>query len=760
MIESTNRRVVLSGGAAALALASLPGEAFAGLDGSNLVAWAEVNTADQKAKMDAYAKLGFRTLSLSIYGEPADPRYACVMVKRANVQAEWTFYPRSLAQMQTEFAAQAARGWGPYLIAATGPEGSAAFAVSFRPMNIMPLTRADLSQAQFETVNAQQHTAGNILGSVDVYGDAANPRFAAIWIPNPDRVAWSIHGFDVANQTQELLENADRTQQRFNAVTASWARPTRVAAAPGGTFLSLYTDTSIGAWSSHAEMTAAEFQSTFNANAKAGLWPVDVSARGVGSSARFAAVFTSREEIAPRQWRTNGTPSIAGIDQILQAFVQSENLRGAALAICQGSRLVYAQGYNMAEPGYPDITPTTPIRQASISKTFTGVAIQRLLQDDPTFKLTTKVGSILNIKQPNGSAPKSAYWNDLTIKNLLESDSGLDQRSAYDVLNAIQATGGSFPLTPARLISYAAQFDFSSYPGDPTNVVYGNFDYIILGQIVAAKAGFPGDYLAGLKKLVLDPLHQVNTHLARSRAADQPAGEARHHMTVFDPAADWALYPFEVVGSTVEAGQKLAATHYGWLDLEVFSGAGGLSSSVVDMARLGAMFSSRSGNPVLRPDQIDAMLTAVNTAGATLLGPDGKGGLKPQHGYYGLDWCQMSGSGTTQVFTAEKGGWLPGQGTILHFTTGGFTYCLAINGNADVKYDWLTPLDAFCQNYTFSNADLFETVYKLPALSSFLVPPGFKLGAVPKVTLNPVKASMGRGFAAVQKLRRAQPAIR
>ena len=49
----------------------------------NTVAWHGAGIADHKALVDKWAALGFRTLSLSIYDDPAHPLFAAVMIKRA-----------------------------------------------------------------------------------------------------------------------------------------------------------------------------------------------------------------------------------------------------------------------------------------------------------------------------------------------------------------------------------------------------------------------------------------------------------------------------------------------------------------------------------------------------------------------------------------------------------------------------------------------------------------------------------------------------
>ena len=706
----------------------------------NTVAWHGAGIADHKALVDKWAALGFRTLSLSIYDAPAHPLFAAVMVKRAAIHPEHQVFPRTLAQLQADVQANQAIGRGLYLVAATGAQGQATYAASFKPMNPLPAVHLDMGKAEFESINAGEHKAGRILQWVDVFGDSANPRFAAIWVPNTNKVAWTVDGFDPSTNAQSPEANATLLQQRFDAVASTWGRPLHIALAPAGLAAESFADSTIGAWVSRGAMTPAQYQAEFDKQVKAGLMPLQVSGRGTGANARIAALFAAREESDARTLRSQGPLSVAGIDAVMNQYLQAENLRGAALAIARGGRLVYAKGYTFAEPGYPDLTPQTPFRQASCSKTFAAAAMMRLLQDMPSVTLNTKVQSLMHLKQPNGNPPLDPRWADITLKHLLESDSGIDQGLMYASAAAAQAAGAPLPATHAQLLSYATTKMLTGAPGDTHNSVYGNFDYMFLGEIIAKLHG-SGSFVQALKELVLTPLHQSHTHGSRSHVADQPAGDARHHMTVYDPDAGWALYPFEVLPSVREPGGKLMPTHYGALDYEMFTSAGGLSASVVDMARLGAMFSVTSGNPVLKAATITTQLQDAVNATNTL---HTSGGAR-SHGYYGLDWATHDAA--SGAFTGSKGGWLPGQGTVLQFTTGGFTYALAINGNADVKFDWLTPIAAAAQGHLWSADDLFQTVYGMPTLAP--ANPGvvkLPLDALrPTQAISSVRESMGRG---------------
>jgi len=683
--------------------------AHAALDSRNTVAWHGAGLSDHQALADKWAALGFRTLSLSIYDEPAHPLLAAVMVRRTAIHAEHQVCPRTLAQLQDDVRANEKIGRGLYLVAATGIPGHAAYAASFRPMNPLPVVRLDLGRADFQSFNAAQQQAGRILQWVDVFGDDADPRFAAIWGANPGRVAWSVEAFDLATGGQVPAVDGARLQQRFDAITSTRGRPLHVALAASDRTAQCFVDSTIGPWVARAAMTPARYQAEFDKQAAAGLMPLQVSARGSGADARIAALFASREDTDPRTLRDQGPVTVAAIDAVMHRFLQAENLRGAALAIARGGRLVYAKGYTCAEAGYPDLAPQTPFRQGSCSKTFAAVAMMRLLQDMPSVSLDTKVQAVLHLKQPDGSAPLDPRWGEITIGHLLRSDSGIDQGLMYGSAAAARAFGAPLPATHAQLLSYATTRLLTGTPGDPRNSAHGNFDYLLLGEVVARLHG-SASFVQALQALVLAPLHQTRTHASRSRVADQPVDDARHHMTAYDPAGPWPLHPFEVLPTVREPGGRLVPTHYGALDYEMFSSAGGLSASVVDMARLGAMFSVEADNPVLAPATIRQQLQGAVDAGGELTTASGN----PSHGYFGFDWASQDAAG---AFTASKGGWLPGQGTLLQLTTGGFTYALAFNGNAGVDVDWLTPIAAAAQAHAWADEDLFQAVYGMPSLA-------------------------------------------
>jgi hypothetical protein len=55
----------------------------------DIVAWYDSSQTDHAHQIGVYSPQGYRTLSLSAYNTPQDPRYACVMIKRPEIVTDW-----------------------------------------------------------------------------------------------------------------------------------------------------------------------------------------------------------------------------------------------------------------------------------------------------------------------------------------------------------------------------------------------------------------------------------------------------------------------------------------------------------------------------------------------------------------------------------------------------------------------------------------------------------------------------------------------
>jgi CubicO group peptidase (beta-lactamase class C family) len=678
----------------------------------DIIAWHGLARNEHEKKVSSSAAAGYRSISLSLYGEPQAPLYAAVMIKRPVVIATEQHDAMSHAQWQETFNAMAAKGMGPYIVTATGPVNAAVYAAVFRAANPIPLTRDGLTAAEFQTLNLQAHKDGLKLVWMDSYGTPGDTRYIATWWPNPEWEAWNCDAAD---------EDLATLQQRFDGITATWARAAHVAMTPAGRGLELFTDDRIGAYQSRAGMSASQYQKTFDQMRAAGLSPLRVSAKGSNGNARFAAIFAGREDGEARAWHTPvGPVTVPGIDAAMQAFMQAHGMRASALAIVKDTRLVYAKGYTLAEPDYPVAQPTTLFRQASCSKVFTAMAIWALMQQQraqtpkgktaPAFAnlLDVTLQSVLALTTPKNTPPANPLFAKITLRDLLESRSGLDQGLVWQAQAAAQDFGTPLPAQREQLARHAAADpQFTGTPGDPKNVVYGNFDYFLLGQIVKTMHG-SSTFEKAILELILEPLGMQRVRLSRSLIHDQLPDEALYHLVVPDGNGDGEL----TAGPSLKSpGQPLVATQYGAFDLELLGSCGGLSVAVTDMARLAASLSLRSGNPVLQPETIDAWLEQAATATGSLSGPDA-------HGYHGWDWVNAVDA-KNHVYHGAKGGSLPGTGTEVIFTTTGLTYIVACgsSGRPGVKVDWAAPIAAVAEPHDWGPADLFPA-FKMPSFAA------------------------------------------
>lgn len=726
-------------------------------------AWHDRDAANHQQMLSAATAQGFSTLALSVYGDRNNPRYAAVMVKRSVNIATVQRFGLNAAQFQATFNEMSAKGFGPYLVSATGSSADPLFAACFMPMSPTPLTRHGIDGAEFDRINEQQMMAGGILKSVDAYGEPGNVRYVAVWHPNPDRVSWNCDGY---------AEDLGTAQQRFNAVTATGGRSAIVSVVPGDRVLQCFVDTTIGAWSSHGNMTSQQYQDEFNKAAAQGLSPVCVSASGSGASTRFAAIFAGREAADKRVFTATGPTTVAEIDETMRKYVQAENFRNASLAVLKGTRLVYTKGYTWAEPGYPAVKPTTLFRQASVSKTIAALAMYQILEEEkkkapskPAITLDTTVQSILKLTTPDGKPPVDPKFSQVTIRHLLESTSSVARWGIWADWNAAKAFKVNLAIKPKQLSSFIASLNLETtakkvppanaekevpdVPGDTTNVKYNNTGYYLLSQVVTAwrKAN---SFEEAITPTLLSPLGISRIRESKSLIGEQLADEARYQVRLVihrddkkDPARITSVQRASNAGPSVRtADQPLVAHQYGTWSSENHDGAGGLSAAVTDIARVVAMFSSGDANPVLKQDTLNQMLSNAAKCHKNYSGPD-------CHGFHGFDWVDELDP-ANHVYEGAKGGYLPGSQNGFRFTSGGFAFLICVGSNTleGVPDTWEQDVRSIVlakdKSKAWDNIDLFTdaSIKMSPLVPASKSPLAINLSSIPEMSSRTIRDSI------------------
>jgi len=384
----------------------------------------------------------------------------------------------------------------------------------------------------------------------------------------------------------------------------------------------------------------------------------------------------------------------AGIDAIIQQAMKDSPVRDASLAIVHGTKLVYARGYTLAEPDWPQVQPATCFRIASVSKTVTALAIYQLIEAG-TLKVAYKLQDILQLKTPFGTGPVDPRFSQITIKHLLEHTSGLDTnsyRNDISVQNAFLAAGkiNALPVTAAMTDSFIAGLSLVTAPG--STQAYSNCGYYLLARVVA-KLWSKNAPIDAMQSHLFDPLSIHHIRRARSLIADQTAGEARYQQP-----------DLNIFQSVMTPQRPLVPDEYGTEQLEKQEGSGGLSAATIDLARLIAILINQGDNPAMKRTTLTDMLSAGAAVSAAGMGRAG----------YGFDFLQNQGGGK---YYGQKGGSLSSSNDVLQFNGDwGFAMCWGAPPFAAANwYPDFPSVMNIARQTNWGNTDLFPQ-FGMPSL--------------------------------------------
>lgn len=190
------------------------------------------------------------------------------------------------------------------------------------------------------------------------------------------------------------------------------------------------------------------------------------------------------------------------IDAFVSSEMESGNIPGLSLAIVKGERVLHLRGYGKAGPGKGEVTPQTPFILGSVSKSFTGLAIMQLVEnqllslDDQVIKILPwfRMGS-----QDEGDA--------MTIAHLLNHTSGIP---AYDSNDSGMESGRSIE----ERIRIMNNSELKSPPGEKYE--YANLNYDILGLIIQEISGL--SYQNYITQNIFQPLEMTRSFISLDEA--------------------------------------------------------------------------------------------------------------------------------------------------------------------------------------------------------------------------------------------------
>ncbi len=207
------------------------------------------------------------------------------------------------------------------------------------------------------------------------------------------------------------------------------------------------------------------------------------------------------------------TLDLATVDRFITTQMENHRIPGLALAITRDDQVVYVRGYGTARGGEP-VTEKTQFRLASLSKSFTALAVLQLVEAGQV-DLDTPVSHYL----PDFTLATPTVAKNITVRQLLNQTSGLADTGFVDGLTRQQNTLAD------RIASLRAARAVDS-PG----VAFHYFDpnYQVLARLVEVASGQPFDaYLQA----------RIFTPLAMRDSVSAPAQRANHlaqgHIVVY-----------------------------------------------------------------------------------------------------------------------------------------------------------------------------------------------------------------------------------
>jgi D-alanyl-D-alanine carboxypeptidase len=217
-----------------------------------------------------------------------------------------------------------------------------------------------------------------------------------------------------------------------------------------------------------------------------------------------------------------GQVDIAAVDNKITTFMTTHSIPGASLAVTKNGKLVYRKGFGVADQSSNEkVTPAHRFRLASVSKTYTGVAVLKLVQDGK-LSLDAKVfgtGGVLGTDY--GTAPYNTNVSNITVRHLLLNTSGSwGQNTGGDVIDQ----NPSF--TNKQLFDWI--LNTRPNPQAPGSVYdYSNVGFWMAGRVVEKVSG--KSFINYVKEDLLAPIGITQTDIAGKTLADTKPSEVKYY---------------------------------------------------------------------------------------------------------------------------------------------------------------------------------------------------------------------------------------
>lgn len=633
-----------------------------------VVEYHDASLASHGSRIFALRGQGYRPISLSVYGSPSTPSYAAVWVKRAGPKFVM-FSDLTLPELQDFAYTHEVQGYVATLISATGDAPNTVFAGVFEyageDASAHTSLRLDETTSEFRQTIADQITVDDgsyMVGSVTAYGTGDNQRFAYIVQPNERQVNWDA----------TVSDNATAWAAWYDGLGSARFQPRAVAVGRGDgivpNYTSVWSDERVyGAYTRLSSSSSALAQHLEEARSE-GLEPISIDAATIGRSNRFVVTYARYDLPMQRSLSVTGVdqPALAGFDQWMTDFLETQGVRTGSLAIARDGKLVYARAFTLAESDFPVTTPTSLFRIASGAKPLTALAMMQVVERERSVRggvnLGTPVQSVLQLKTPAGAQPPAPFGN-VTIDHLLCQRSGISKVvNGFNDVTVAQTFGKPLPVSKPDYLSWGTAQGFDFAPG--SDYQYSNYNFHLLSEVVAARAPtthlqIPVTYENAVRSQVFKPLGVTRPSIGRS----EPSGALPDEVPYESPIGVNGNSGRRVLATSMMDGHSPVASSYGGWNHQLQAGGGGWALAPADFAKVVSSFDDATSPLFTRATTDDEMWSPC--AGST----SGRGWYRSE---------QPTPNGSLPAW--EHNGSLPSTAFLVIRRVDGLSFVVAFNG--------------------------------------------------------------------------------
>ncbi|MBF9130652.1 beta-lactamase family protein [Plantactinospora sp. S1510] len=265
-------------------------------------------------------------------------------------------------------------------------------------------------------------------------------------------------------------------------------------------------------------------------------------------------------------------PDAAAIERAVSAYAGRAAYPGIAVTITKGSQVLYAGGYGHDSAGAA-VTATTPMPAASVSKSFTALAVMQLVEAGKV-TLESPVRDYLpdfRIADPRGA--------QITVRQLLDQTSGITD-STLPEKSLPQPDSLAGAATRARSATLAVE------PG--TRHFYTNTNYHLAARLVEVVAGEPfTDYL---RRHVFEPIGMGATTTINQTPRDLPRDVRKGHVYAYGASIP-AVEPKRFVNGS-DGVISTASDMAKWLIVQSNAGLAANGTRLVSATSIASMHTS------------------------------------------------------------------------------------------------------------------------------------------------------------------------